>query len=48
MALMRAVASSTTDAMSLMISVFVRVSMLTVPRAESRRWTTFDTSETLA
>ena len=39
---MSAVASSITLLMSLMISVFVRSSVLTVPRGESRRLTSFD------
>ena len=47
-ALTSAVASSITELMSLMISVLVRSSTSTVPRAVSSRCTIFATSFTLA
>ncbi len=43
-----AVASSITDAMSLMMSVLVRSSVFTEPRGVSSRFTIFDTSFTFA
>ena len=47
-AAMSALASSITDAMSLMISVLVRSSRLTVPLAERRRFTSPSVSRTEA